>query len=68
MAVVDDLITAKEKIAAILAASPGPDYSLDGQSVSRSQLLDQLAKLNELIQIEQGPFELLTQGRVTSWR
>jgi hypothetical protein len=69
MAVIDDLTTAKANIAAILAqitADPKPSYSIDGQSVSWesyfSMLSDKLEKLNQLIQVEGGPFEQQMQA------
>jgi hypothetical protein len=69
MAVIDDLNTAKANVAAILAqitADPKPTYSIDGQSVSWesyfSMLSDKLEKLNQLIQVEGGPFERQTQA------
>lgn len=65
MAVVDDLIAYKARLTAQLAALDiGPDYSLDGQSVQKSQMrkeiLDEIERLNELILQEQ-PFSIRTQ-------
>lgn len=69
MAVIDDLQTTKANLVAQLAAdsvTPSMDYSIDGQSVSRTSwrqsLIDRIKELNELIQIEGGPFELRTQA------
>jgi hypothetical protein len=69
VAVIDNLNASKANIAAILAritADPKPSYSIDGQSVSWesyfSMLTDKLEKLNQLIQIEGGPFEQQTQA------
>jgi hypothetical protein len=69
MAVLDTLTSAKANVASILAeitANPKPSYSIDGQSVSWesyfSMLTDKLEKLNQLIQVEGGPFEQQTQA------
>lgn len=69
MAVLDSLTTAKANLAATLAsitAAPKPSYSIDGQSVSWSEyhamLVAQIKLLNDLIQVEGGPFEYVTQA------
>ena len=69
MAVIDSLTTAKAQIAANLAAitlNPKPTYSVDGQSVSWSEyhamLAEQMARINDLIQVEGGPFENRSQA------
>ena len=65
----DTLNTIKSQILADLAAitlNPQPSYSLDGQSVSwesyQAMLIDKLERINQLIQVEGGPFELRTLG------
>jgi hypothetical protein len=69
MAVIDSLTATKANVAAILAemtANPKPSYSIDGQSVRWESyfatLTDKIEKLNQLIQIEGGPFEQQTQA------
>ncbi len=69
MAVVDDLMTAKANVAALIAqvtASPAPSYSVNGVSVSAESYLAMLVQrakdLNDLIQVEGGPLEVVTQG------
>jgi len=64
---VEYLTTAKAGYLAALAAdsaNPKPDYSIDGQTVSRAQwregLLRQTKELNTLIQMED-PYELRGQ-------
>lgn len=64
MAVMDDLILARDRAAARLAealASAQPNYSIDGQSVSRGDYLEQLRKtiseINNLIAQVDGPVE-----------
>lgn len=59
----ENLQTARSAILTELAANAGkPNYTIDGQSVSRDSLLDRLTKLNALINVFEGPFELETRG------
>ena len=65
-AIRSDYITALANDAAANAAgTAGPDYSLDGESVSREAwregIMKKIQTLNELIQQEQ-PFEIRTIG------
>ncbi len=63
MAYVDDLISARDTLAAALKANAGkPNYSIDGQSVTWGELLDRIQKLNEAINVAQGPFEEIGQA------
>jgi hypothetical protein len=69
VAVIDNLTAVKTNVSAILAqitSDPKPSYSIDGQSVSWesyfSMLTDKLERLNQLIQVEGGPFEQQTQA------
>jgi hypothetical protein len=69
MAVIDSLTAAKANIAATLAgitANPKPTYSIDGQQVSwteyHTMLVAQMKLLNDLLQVEGGPFEYVTQA------
>lgn len=64
----DNLITIRDNVAAKLAAmsvNPKPNYSIDGESISWQSLFDsltdQLKKLNELIAMSDGGFEVKTQ-------
>lgn len=64
MAYADDLVTARDRAAARLAealSSAQPNYSIDGQSVSRGDYLRQLHEtinnLNDLIDRASGPVE-----------
>jgi archaellum component FlaC len=41
-----------------------PSYSIDGQSVSRTEIFRQLAELNDQIQAVGGPVEEITEGYV----
>ncbi|MCC6419934.1 MAG: hypothetical protein IT429_16995 [Gemmataceae bacterium] len=69
MAALDDLVAARDNVARNLrkiTESPKPSYSIDGESVSWDSLFaayaNQLAVLNQQIQLLGGPFELRTQG------
>ena len=58
------LQAAKTKILTAMADNAGkPDYSIAGQQVKYSDLVDRLANINEQIAIEQGPFEVATEFR-----
>ena len=58
----ENLAAAKSALLAALATQAGrPDYSIDGQSVNRSELLDRLDKLNAALAAAEGPFELQTE-------
>lgn len=59
-----NLATIKSNYLSALAAdsaSPGKDYSIDGQSVSRAawreSLFSKIKEINELMAIEDGPWE-----------
>lgn len=49
-------------------ASPKPSYSVDGQSVSHDQyrdsLIRQIKELDELINLVEGPIEVISRGVV----
>lgn len=69
MSNLDTLMTAKTNLInnlASISANPKPTYSLDGQTIDwntyQSMLMAQLAAINNLIVIESGPFEYITQG------
>jgi len=69
MAYVDDLVTARNNIAALLkdiTANPKPDYSIDGKSVSwgsyLTQLQEQLRNLDEAIMRGDGSWEIESRG------
>lgn len=69
MAYQDDLITARDNIAAQIAsitANPKPSYSIDGQSVSWGEhfnnLMSQLKELESAVQRAGGPFEVRSWG------
>ena len=58
------LIQARTAILTALAANAGkPDYSVDGQTVKYSDLVDRLDKINQQITALQGPFEVATESR-----
>ena len=58
----ENLEAALDALAAALAANAGkPNYSIDGQTVSWGELMDRMAKLQEAIANEQGPFEVQTE-------
>lgn len=66
----ENLQTARSNIAANLAAitaSPKPNYTIDGQTVSWQALFDsyvnQIKNLDVLIAGEGGPFEIASEGR-----
>ena len=70
MAVADSLVAAKASIAALIATEtayqvtngPRPSYSLDGESYDwpgwLSAMVEKIEKLNALIQVEDGAFEV----------
>lgn len=67
--VLEDLQESKENLVTRLkevTAKPKPSYSIDGQSVSwesyTQMLTAQIKALNELIAIEGGPTELVSNG------
>lgn len=63
MAYLDDLKTARDRLAASLAANAGrPNYTIDGETFDFNGLLDRLAKLDQAIASGQGPVEVETQG------
>jgi hypothetical protein len=64
-----NLATAREQIAARIVditATPKPDYSIDGESISwgayLTQLTQQLEALDKAIQRSDGPFEVRTRA------
>lgn len=58
------LIQARTAILTALASNAGkPDYSVDGQTVKYSDLVDRLDKINQQITALQGPFEVATEFR-----
>ena len=58
----ENLVTARETLAAALAANAGrPNYSIDGQSVSWGELYDRIKKLDEAIATGQGPIEIASE-------
>jgi hypothetical protein len=68
MSALTSLLARKETILAELAAMASqPAYSIDGQWVDhtthRQALLNELAKLNELIAAEEGPLEASMRGK-----
>lgn len=70
MAYVDDLTTARDNVAAILAeisADPKPDYSVGGQSISWSayfqMLTTQLEALNKAIQQAGAPYWRVSRAK-----
>ncbi len=59
----ENLITARETLAAALATGAGkPNYSIDGQQVSWGDLCDRLEKLDKAIAAAQGPVEVVDQA------
>jgi hypothetical protein len=57
------LLAARSAALTALATGAGrPDYTIDGQSVSYSSLVDRLARLNTAIAALEGPIELDTEG------
>lgn len=61
----ENLIAAREALAAALAANPtAVSYSIDGQSVSWGELWDRLAKMDAAIAAAQGPVQVDTHGVV----
>jgi len=64
----ENLITLRDNVVARLAemsVNPKPNYSIDGESMSWGSLFDsltqQLAKINELIAMSDGGYEIKTQ-------
>lgn len=64
-----DLILARQQIDNLIVqitASPNPDYSIDGKSVSKAgylrELMAQRKAIEELIMMADGPYEIRTQG------
>jgi hypothetical protein len=69
------LVAIKNNLAQLLAAETAaqltggakPSYSLDGESYSwtewRTAVLEKIEKLNVLIQLESGPFQVVSQRR-----
>lgn len=69
MSILSDLETAKANLVTRLTevtAKPKPSYSIDGQSVSwesyTQMLTAQIKQLNELIAVEGGPVEFVSNG------
>ena len=65
----EKLVTARDQVLDRIievTASAGPDYTIDGQSVSKGTYLKQLAEslreYNLLIQQLGGPFEVRSEG------
>ena len=65
----ENLLTSRNNIAARLAemtANPKPNYSIDGVSYSwdslRVSLEQQLTRLNTMLQMAEGGFEIRSQG------
>lgn len=60
---IENLQTARETLAAALAANAGkPNVSFDGESISWGELFDRMAKLDAAIASGQGPVEVETRG------
>lgn len=58
----ENLIAARDDITAAIAANAGkPSYSIDGQSVSYSDLMGQLRDLNAQIAACGGPYNVSTE-------
>lgn len=71
MSVITSLTTARDNIAAAIAtasASPGPNYSIEGQSISKADyitsLLTQLRMIEAQIADSAGPWEETYQVQV----
>lgn len=58
----ENLITARETLAASLAANAGrPNYTIDGETFDFNGLMDRIAKLDAAIAAAQGPIEIATE-------
>lgn len=65
MAYLDDLITARDTLAAAIKDNAGkPDYSIDGQSVSWTSIISQLEALERQIAAAEGPTEEIIHGTI----
>lgn len=61
----ENLITARDNLAAALAAGAGKaNYSIDGQTVSYGELFDRWQKLEAMIASSSGPVEVETIGEI----
>lgn len=68
MSTLTDLVAIRDNLVAeykSVSASPGPDYSIDGQRVDKAKYLMQLEEringIKRLIADEEGPFEHQTE-------
>lgn len=58
----ENLQTARERLAAALAANAGrPNYTIDGESFDFDSLVRRIAMLDEAIGAAQGPFEVVSE-------
>jgi len=60
----ENLETARDVLAAALATNAGrPDYSIDGETITFSTLMDRMAKLDAMIATAQGPVEYASEAQ-----